>query len=265
MVSPTMSAAGKGDYDSGQYVRLIGQDPSISNPNKPFGTDPNRKHECTLLECCCCPCICAFGCLGCLVGTVVICMGSCVYSLMQCCGCAPEVRLEHIERFVYGKELWQAFLDGEGCGPDDPARAYCEGFFASTRFQEKIDHLFDQYDVDQSGKLDRDEVVELLSGLSTALVATMSGMGPDIVENSEDKEKIKQAYVQMFEDKSLELDRGTFYALAKLITAQLILSASVNMPKDFIERANEQAMPVVSSVKIEELSSDDEEQPNTKG
>lgn len=183
-----------------------------------------------------------------------------MYSAMQCCGCAPEVRLEHIERFVYGKELWQAFLDGEGCGPDDPARAYCDAFFASTRFQERINVLFDQYDIDKSGKLDRDEVVEMLSGLSTALVATMSGMGPDIVENSEDKEKIKQAYVKMFEDKSLELDRGTFYALAKLITAQLILSASVNMPDTFIQRA--QDADRVSTVTIEELDSDDDV-PNT--
>lgn len=241
----------------GMYVKLVDNKPG---PQRVSITGRHsheiQQHECTLVECCCCPCICALGCVGCVLGTMALCVGSCVFSVMQCFGCAPEVRLEHIEKFVYGKELWQAFLDGEGCGPDDPARGYCDAFFSSDRFKERIDKLFDQYDIDGSGKLDRDEVVEMLSGLSTALVATMSGVGPEIVENSEEKEKIKEAYVKMFEDKKLELDRQTFFALAKLITAQLVLSASAAQPNTFYQQEASIHHDTKSSVKIEELDDD---------
>lgn len=242
--------------DSGQvYVRLV-DDGRTKVPIHGRHAHEVEAHQCTVVECCCCPCICALACVGCVVGTVALCVGSCVFSVLQCFGCAPEVRLEHIEKFVYGKELWQAFLDGEGCGPEDPARGYCEAFFASARFSERIDKLFDQYDTDGSGKLDRDEVVEMLSGLSTALVATMSGVGPEIVENSAEKEKIREAYVKMFEDKKLELDRQTFLALAKLITAQLVLSASASQPDTFYKQSASMHQQEKSTVKIEELDDD---------
>mmetsp|Transcript_34125 Transcript_34125/g.64309 ORF Transcript_34125/g.64309 Transcript_34125/m.64309 type:complete len:188 (-) Transcript_34125:1412-1975(-) len=127
----------------------------------------------------------------------------------------------------------QAFLDGEGCGPEDPAREYCNKFFDSPRFKVRVNGLFDKYDADKSGKLDRDEVVEMLASLSTSLMSALTGTGPEILQTSEDHEKIKQAYQKMFQDKQLQLDRSTFTALSKLIVAQLILSASINLPNDF--------------------------------
>lgn len=94
-------------------------------------------------------------CVGCVGGLTLLSCGACTYSLLACCGCAPEVRLEHMEKYVYGKELWQAYLDGEGIQVDDPVRVFCQKFFGSERFLERVGGLFDQFDADDSGKLDK--------------------------------------------------------------------------------------------------------------
>jgi hypothetical protein len=58
---------------------------------------------------------------------------------------------------------------------------------------------------------------------------------------------------EMFEEKQLVLDRGTFLALAKLISAQLIVSASLNSGQTFMYDE-----PLKSSVTIEEIPDETE-------
>mmetsp|Transcript_12747 Transcript_12747/g.24191 ORF Transcript_12747/g.24191 Transcript_12747/m.24191 type:complete len:251 (+) Transcript_12747:106-858(+) len=244
----------KEDISSMRVPLIWDQATASASDNLLSGKPDPASRQCSVLDCICCPCVFALGCVGCIVGLTAVCLGSCVFTVMACCGCAPEVRLEHIERYVYGKELWQAFLDGEGCGPEDPAREYCNKFFDSPRFKVRVNGLFDKYDADKSGKLDRDEVVEMLASLSTSLMSALTGTGPEILQTSEDHEKIKQAYQKMFQDKQLQLDRSTFTALSKLIVAQLILSASINLPNDFRHAQEE---PTASFVVIEELSDDE--------
>jgi hypothetical protein len=189
-------------------------------------------------------------CVGCVGGLTLLSCGACTYTLLACCGCAPEVRLEHMEKYVYGKELWQvrcpfqlrrprvsgsyweafcvcwtdrcqcrtlndyapdssdptaavseyvvgaqAYLDGEGIQADDPLRVFCEKFFGSERFLERVGGLFSQFDADDSGKLDKLELVELLASLSTALVSAMHGMDAQFAQTEEDHAKVKAAYL----------------------------------------------------------------------
>jgi hypothetical protein len=97
------------------------------------------------------------------------------------------------------------------------------------------------------------ELVELLASLSTALVGAMHGMDAEFSQTEEDHAKVKAAYSEMFEDKQLLMDRSTFLALAKLISAQLIVSASVNSGQSFVYDE-----PVKSTVTIEEIPEGDE-------
>ena len=58
-------------------------------------------------------------------------------------------------RYIYGKELWEVYMDQEGVPQDDTARLFCRDFFKTETFLSRIESLFDQFDTDNSGVLKR--------------------------------------------------------------------------------------------------------------
>lgn len=98
----------KEEFPSMRVPLIWDQATASASDNLLSGKPDPASRQCSVLDCICCPCVFALGCVGCIVGLTAVCLGSCVFTVMACCGCAPEVRLEHIERYVYGKELWQA-------------------------------------------------------------------------------------------------------------------------------------------------------------
>eukprot|EP00242_Pyramimonas_sp_CCMP2087_P015869 CAMPEP_0198210410 /NCGR_PEP_ID=MMETSP1445-20131203/20092_1 /TAXON_ID=36898 /ORGANISM="Pyramimonas sp., Strain CCMP2087" /LENGTH=218 /DNA_ID=CAMNT_0043884471 /DNA_START=489 /DNA_END=1145 /DNA_ORIENTATION=+ len=144
-------------------------------------------------------------------------------------GCMPKVKISHIEKYIYGKEVWEVYLDSEGVPQDDKARLFSRDFFATEVFLTRIEALFDQFDHDNSGILKRDQLVEMMTSLNAAMNETLMSMhGQKYKTTQADYDQMQETYKQMFEDKHAQLDRDTFLALAKIMTAQVVLQATMS-------------------------------------
>uniref|UniRef100_A0A7S0MWA9 EF-hand domain-containing protein n=1 Tax=Pyramimonas obovata TaxID=1411642 RepID=A0A7S0MWA9_9CHLO len=222
---------GKNDNEKALLVptssnRAYNQNQSSGSGRSESGSDKEPEiKEVSIWEIICCPCIC----LAAVFAMFVACMAACCMTILYWGGCMPKVKISHIEKYIYGKELWEVYMDQEGVPQDDTARLFCRDFFKTETFLTRIESLFDQFDMDNSGVLKRDQLVDMMTSLNAAMNETLMSMhGAKYKTTQADYDAMQQTYKQMFDDKHAQLDRETFLALAKIMTAQVVLQATMS-------------------------------------
>ncbi|KAK3235976.1 hypothetical protein CYMTET_53864 [Cymbomonas tetramitiformis] len=153
-----------------------------------------------------------------------------------------------MEKWLWGKELWEVMLDGEDVPADSVERLSIRNFLKSDQYSKKMDGLFDQFDTDHSGTLDEEQLNKLLHAVHAALSGEkIFEKAPKVNVDLENKMK-EDVHSNL---KNVAVDKETFSGIAKMMVANMLHG----MAQDGADLSQYQTTQEVapSAVVIEEL------------